>query len=156
MRKNMNNADIVGCALRGEDAMTKNGNMSTDSFRPGFSRYGAPYTGSLPMPFQRILNAAFAAGTVTQVIYSYSTPIAWHDTDYGWIIPEVTYSPTTSTKHQTHLYRLHGRRVILPYDATQADGVRVMDGRMEFVRGTGKNYGRAVATRPGPNYVAGE
>jgi hypothetical protein len=32
------------------------------------------------------------------VIYSYETPIAWTDKDGGWIIPDVSYSATTS-KH---------------------------------------------------------
>lgn len=33
------------------------------------------------------------------VIYSYYTPIAWHDVDKGWVQPDVKYSRTT-TKHQ--------------------------------------------------------
>lgn len=32
------------------------------------------------------------------VVYSYSTPIAWH-TPEGWVMPDVKYSPTTTT-HQ--------------------------------------------------------
>lgn len=34
------------------------------------------------------------------VIYSYSTPIAWHSEEHGWTIPDVKYSRTT-TRHQS-------------------------------------------------------
>lgn len=154
MRKNLNNDQIVPAALRGESAMTTTGNMSTDSYRPGFTRWGAPYTGSLPLAWQGILNAAFNAGRISQVIYSYSTPIAWHDSQYGWIVPRVTYSPTTSSKHQTHLWRLRGRHIVLPWDATPEDSQRVLDGKMIFETDRSGRY--AVRTVPGPNYVAGE
>lgn len=154
MLKNLTNDRIVPAALSGADAQNARGSMSTDSYRVGFTRYGAPYVGSLPDVWQGILNAAFNAGRVSQVIYSYSTPIAWHDSEYGWIIPRVTYSPTTSTKHQTHLWRLHGRHIALPWDATPADAQRVMDGKMIFETDRSGYY--AVRTVPGPNYVEGE
>lgn len=154
MRKNLNNDQIVPAALRGESAMTKNGNMSTDAYRVGFTHYGAPYVGSLSRVWRDILNAAFSAGRISQVIYSYSTPIAWHDSQYGWIIPRETYSVTTSAKHQTHLWRLHGRHIVLPWDATPEDAQRVLDGRMVFE--TDRSGREAVRTAPGPNYVAGE
>lgn len=139
--------------MRGESAQTKNGNMSTDHYRPGFTRYGAPYAGSLPRVWRRWLDSRFNAGAIAQVIYSYSTPIAWFDDAYGWTIPAESYSTTTSTKHQTHLYRTTGTTYAIPYDATQADVQRVMDGEMYF---TYKGYGRNrvfTGTVPGPNYI---
>lgn len=39
------------------------------------------------------------------VVYSYATPIAWYSTAWGWRVPPVRYSVTTS-KHQGKLYRL--------------------------------------------------
>lgn len=153
MLKNQTNSQIVTAAIRGVDATNGRGSMSTDAYRVGFSR-SIPYTGSLPKSWQHALREAFGAGRISQVIYSYSTPIAWFDQKYGWIIPAVTYSTTTSIKHQVHLYRTTGRRVYLPWDATAEDVQRVMDERMYFVTdSTGK---RATGTRPGPNYVAGE
>lgn len=152
MRRNLNNDQIVPAALRGESAQTTTGNMSTDAFRVGHSRY-TPYQGHLPKAWARVLGKAFQAGRISQVIYSYSTPIAWHDAEYGWIIPRVSYSATTSIRHQTHLYRLNGRTVHLPYDATPEDAQRVLDGRMRFVT---DSKGRAIGTVPGPNYVEGE
>lgn len=154
MLKNQTNSQIVTAALRGIDAVNGRGSMSTDTFRLGFSRYGIPHVGSLPKVWERVVNEAFQAGRISQVIYSYSTAIAWHDSEHGWIIPAVTYSTTTSSKHQSQLYRLGGTRIYLPWDATPADARRVMDGKMSFVTdSTGK---RAIGTRPGPNYVAGE
>ena len=151
MRKNLNNDQIVGAALRGEDAVTKSGNMSTDAYRVGFGRL-IPYQGQLPKPWVSVLGEAFRAGRVSQVIYSYSTPIAWLDRDYGWIIPRVTYSVTTSVKHQSQLYRLNGRHISAPWDATAEDMRRVLTGELSF---TYKGYGSNrvfTGTVPGPNY----
>ena len=152
MRKNLNNDQIVGAALRGEDAVTKSGNMSTDAYRVGFGRL-IPYQGQLPKPWVSVLGEAFRAGRVSQVIYSYSTPIAWHDSDRGWVIPDVSYSATTSTRHQPRLRHLRVARTLIPWDATEVDAQRVMDGRMYFAN---DGRGRATRTFPGPNYVEGE
>lgn len=132
------NSDIVPAALRGEDAATYNGNFSTDHYRPGFTRYGAPYVGYLPPRLATILNQRFSAGAISQVIYSYSTPIAWKDGDV-WIIPEVTYSATTSSKHQSELYRLHGRYI--PGDAGMDEYLRVLEGHAVY------EYAPAARTR---------
>jgi len=56
--------------------------------------------GYLPDSYRQELGAAMQAGTVDYALYSYGTPIAWHTTDAGWIIPPVKYSATTS-KHLT-------------------------------------------------------
>lgn len=153
MRVARTNRDIIDYALMGTDARTGNGNMSTDSFRVGFSRM-APYRGQLPNVWFGILDDAFSNGRISQVIYSYSTPIAWHDSRYGWIIPNVRYSITTSGKHQTHLWRLpYGRNITLPYDASDIEAQRVLDGLMDY---RFNSRSEAVGTIPGPNYVEGE
>lgn len=151
-RKNQTNAQIVALALAGMDGETTTGNMSTDSYRVGFSRR-LPFQGSLPSVWHEFLDWRFRAGRVAQVIYSYSTPIAWLDDEHGWIIPDVTYSVTTSTKHQSQLYRLRGRTIAVPHDATEEDMRRVLAGELEFVA---KGYGLKrtfIGTKPGPNYT---
>lgn len=55
---------------------------------------GLRYTGRLPRGFHDSLAKA------DYVVYSYSTPIGWHVPFEGWHVPEVTYSATTSGKHQ--------------------------------------------------------
>lgn len=40
---------------------------------------------------------------VDYIVWSYSTPIAWHRTDGKWRVVAQTFSPTTS-KHQGNLY----------------------------------------------------
>ena len=142
--KNLTNAQIIGCALRGEDAQTTTGNMSTEKVTHNYIGY---YAGKLPKVWRHVLSNAELAGRISQVIYSYSTPIAWHDSQYGWIVPAVTYSPTTSSRHQTHLYKLRVPRTYLPYDATPEDAQRVLDKKMYF---TDK---RSYA---GPAFIEGE
>lgn len=44
-------------------------------------------------------------GGALYVVYSYATPIAWYSTAWGWRVPDVRYSVTTS-KHQGKLYRV--------------------------------------------------
>lgn len=153
-RKNQTNSQIVPLALRGLEGETTTGNMSTNSYRVGFPRF-TPYQGQLPKAWARLLSDRFGAGRISQVIYSYSTPIAWRDEDYGWIIPRVTYSVTTSVKHQGHLWNIRdARNLAMPWDATPEDAQRVMDGRMLFVTDSRSRF--AVGTIPGPNYVSGE
>jgi hypothetical protein len=144
------NESIVPAALRGETAETANGNFST-------VRVDAPYmsrwTGNMPKAWARLYNERVHAGMVSQAVYSYSTPIAWLDSEHGWIIPDVSYSVTTSVKHQSKLYRLKGRTVSAPWDATAEDMRRVLSGEIVF---TSKGYGSNrvfTGTVPGPNYV---
>lgn len=142
------NHDIVTAALRGKNAATSTGNMSTDHYREGFTRYGAPYSGQLPPRLSLILDERFRAGAISQVIYSYSTPIAWLDGD-TWVIPAVSYSITTSTKHQSQLYRLFSSvsvnlTVKIPYDCGQDEYLRYVSGQMAY------RNGRTV---PGPAFV---
>lgn len=151
-RKNQTNAQIVALALNGIEGETTTGNMSTENR----DRLGcAGSRGHLPNSWARLYFDRAADRAILRVIYSYSTPIAWLDRDYGWIIPRVTYSVTTSAKHQSQLYRIRdARNLAMPWDATPEDAQRVMDGRMLFI--TDSRSRNAIATIPGPNYVAGE
>lgn len=59
----------------------------------------APSTGRL----NSVLVQQLESEKPDYIIYSYGTPIAWHGT-YGWNIPAVKYSVTTS-KHQNYVRR---------------------------------------------------
>lgn len=39
------------------------------------------------------------AGRIDYVVWSYETPIVWHDTERGWIDPGHGYSQATKAKH---------------------------------------------------------
>jgi len=145
-RKNQTNAQIVALALHGIEGETTTGNMSTENRdRLGY----AGSRGHMPQPWARLYSERAQDRAVLRVIYSYNTPIAWLDRDYGWVIPCVSYSVTTSAKHQSQLYRLRGTTYYMPWDATPEDARRVLAGELSFIR-DGK--GRAIATVPGPNY----
>lgn len=149
-RKNQTNAQIVPLALRGMDGETATGNMSTERI---VSTYYAYRTGNMPKAWARLYAERVREAKADQVIYSYATPIAWLDRDYGWVIPSVTYSATTSSKHQSQLYRLGGRRISAPWDATPEDMRRVLAGELIFTRAGKWGTGEWNGTRPGPNYV---
>lgn len=46
------------------------------------------------------------ASCVDYVVWSYATPIAWHD-EHGWHTPDARYSPTTSQHQGTVRVALH-------------------------------------------------
>jgi hypothetical protein len=50
----------------------------------------------MPEPFATEYREALHAGAIDYVVTSYGTPIAWHDTRFGWAMPDVRYSVTTS------------------------------------------------------------
>lgn len=140
--KNRTNADIVPLALRSVNAATTTGNMSTDHFRVGTTRTWPPCVGILPTRLVNILDQRFQAGTIRQVIYSYSTPIAWLDGD-TWVVPDVRYSPTTASKHQSQLWRLRDS-VSIPWDCGIEEYQRVLEGHMIYSRGYGNKLGTYV------------
>lgn len=157
-RKNQTNAQIVPLALRGIEGETTTGNMSTeDRSRAG---YAGP-TGAMPRVLADLYRRRNTARKVSTVIYSYNTPIAWLDADYGWIVPDETYSVTTTAKHQSQFYAGWNRpglgsyrRIAMPYDATDDDADRVLSGELVF---TSKGYGASrtfTGTVPGPNFVS--
>lgn len=123
------NYDVPTYAARGRNAQGY-GNLKTCRQDDGYT-HG---TGILP----RKLAAIFYArrDSITQVIYSYGTPIAWLDAG-AWIVPDVTYSVTTS-KHQSYLYRLPSRLHSIPWDCSLDEYMRVLNGLMLFV-GRGKD-----------------
>lgn len=132
------NADIIPAANRGISRMSANG-----SFRTVEGNQSGLFTGYLP----HSLAAAFksATGRITQTIYSYATPIAWK-IDNVWIIPDVSYSMTTSSKHASQLWNLYGRREYVPFDATADDIDRIVAGLMRYERASNRNtVGRYVA-----------
>lgn len=149
-RKNLTNDQIVPLAMMGGEGETATGNMSTCVIdQPYMSRWYGYMVGA----WRTLWIERVQMGKVTHAIYSYNTPIAWFDLNYGWIIPDVIYSATTSSKHQSQLWRTTGRRVAVPDDATPEDMRRVLSGEMVF---TSKGYGVNrvfTGTRPGPSYV---
>ena len=60
--------------------------------------------GRLPTEHADALLADHRRGRVTYIVWSYGTPIAWHVTRRGWVVPDVSYSLTTS-RHQGQLWR---------------------------------------------------
>ena len=57
---------------------------------------GSTWTGRLPSDWASVYAEAARQGRVTFTVLSYSTPIAWHDSLTGWVVPPVRYSVTTS------------------------------------------------------------
>ena len=51
------------------------------------------------------------ANFIDFVVYSYDTPVAWHDSKRGWVFPDVKYSVTTSKQQGSVRYALHGETV---------------------------------------------
>lgn len=78
---------------------------------------------------------------ITQVILSYDTPLAWRDGS-TWVIPDITYSATTSTRHATHLHRL-SNVITIPTDCGTEEYHRYLLGFMHYT-------GKGTAPGPGP------
>ena len=116
------NRFIPDCAARGIDAEGY-GALSTRSTPEGIRR-GGYQTGHLPRHLADIMRER--ADSIVQVIYSYSTPIAWLDAG-AWIIPDVRYSATTG-KHQGYLCSLSGR-VSVPRDVPPQGYLRLLNGQ---------------------------
>ena len=122
------NRSIPAAAMRGIDAQGY-GSLSTVSTPHGIERDGYT-TGSLPRALREILRAR--ADSIVQVIYSYSTPIAWLDAG-AWIIPDVRYSVTTD-KHQGYLRRLPAQALI-PADVSLTGYLRILNGQDVYRHG---------------------
>lgn len=63
------------------------------------------WTGRLPSPYAEQYNASRDLGSITYVVLSYNTPIAWVLDTGVVVIPDVKYSIST-TRHQSYLYGL--------------------------------------------------
>ena len=103
----VNNSDIVPAAIKGKRAQNSTGYFRTDRERVEWSNYNHPR-------IRAILNER--RDSITQVIYSYATPIAWKDGNV-WVIPEERHSATTSSQHQGRLWSLPNA-VRIPEDAS--------------------------------------
>jgi hypothetical protein len=79
-------------------------NRTSLTGRPPIADSYGGHTGSLPEPFR----AQLFYGRPDYVVFSYDTPIAWHDSVTGeWTVPAVRYSVTT-TQHQYTVARALG------------------------------------------------
>lgn len=56
--------------------------------------WAAISTGRLPQPYAD--EYGYRREFIDYTVLSYGTPIAWHDTERGWIFPDARYSVTTS------------------------------------------------------------
>jgi len=56
--------------------------------------------GILPNADREVLWHDAGRGLFDYIVYSYATPIAWHTSDRGWVVPDVKYSVST-TRHQS-------------------------------------------------------
>jgi hypothetical protein len=83
-------------AIANREPFTTSGALRGESRNPGYY----VYPGQLPRELAAGLESA------DYVVFSYSTPIAWHGPD-GWTVPAVRYSITTS-RHQGNLYAITG------------------------------------------------
>ena len=113
------------------------GSMWTKSTPNGLRR-GGYNLGYLPDRLRKIVMKR--ADSITQVIYSYNTPIAWLDAGQ-WIRPLVSYSITTG-KHQSYLSVLDAE--VIPWDCALDEYERIMNAQMRFVVDGGK-----LVTKPG-------
>lgn len=91
-------------------------------------RRGGWSSGELPTRLAQVMRERDES--IVQVIYSYSTPIAWLDAGQ-WIVPDVSYSPTTG-KHQSYLSVLGYE--LVPWDCPLDEYLRVVNAQMSFVR----------------------
>ena len=103
-------------------------------YREGSHTVHLPETRSLGRELDKV---AEKFGGYQAVIFSYATPVALKIDDV-WIIPDVRYSATTSTKHQSQLWKLNGRYI--PADATAEDIENVLKGYVEYGSRTKRFY----------------
>lgn len=93
--KTVTNRDARPLIRERVEFKTRTGTFSGEKHVPGYVVFG---TGYLPRAYavHGKLNDA------DYIVYSYATPIAWHLAD-GWVIPDVRYSSTTSSRHMPNL-----------------------------------------------------
>lgn len=161
--KGLTTAQVIAAARAGREGISKSLNIHTypvDSFRARYGYSGAP-VGRMPKSWAAAFRARYGAGKVTQVLVSFQTAIAWRDEDYGWVMPDVTYSIITTIRHQGPArggWNNPGLGDIvspaMPWDATPEDAARVLSGELIFYRAGKYGNGDWAGTRPGPNYRA--
>lgn len=158
--KGLTNVEVVAAARAGRDGVSGSYNMQTyavDNFRSRFGYTAAP-VGRMPRSWARIFRERYGLGKVRQVVISFQTAIAWLDDDYGWVMPDVSYSIITTIHHQGKARAGWNRPGLgawepaMPWDATIEDARRVLSRELVF---TSKGYGKNrvfTGTVPGPNY----
>lgn len=86
---------------------------------PGKITVPYPEFGQLPGAWQATVQV-----NADYIVYSYTTPIAWHEPGIGWVRPLVTYSATT-TRHQRTIDEAIGR--IAPGTVELYDGAYIRE-----------------------------
>jgi len=81
--------DVIAKHLANREPFRTHGALRAETFS-----YGA---GRLPADWWNTFTAR--VNVIDYFVYSYQTPIAWHDTEAGWVVPDERYSQTTSV-HQ--------------------------------------------------------
>lgn len=135
MRKGLSNSEVVRHILWDSNAESSTGNLwgYGEAWRARQKRLNVGY---IPEKVAKSLQAvADNLGGVSGIIYSYGTPIAVR-IDNMWLVPDVKYSATTSSKHQSQLYILNPR--YLPWDASEDDVYDILNGYVKYDRTTQK------------------
>jgi hypothetical protein len=65
---------------------------------------GSIYAGWLPADWRNTLQAR--SHVIEFVIVSYQTPVAWLDSEAGWVVPDEHYSVTTTRQTNTVRYAI--------------------------------------------------
>ena len=86
-------------AIRDRENFVTSGSMHGE----GLTTSNYVYSGHLNDKEAEVLRVDSMAGVIDYVVWSYSTPIAWHRTDGTWHKVSQKFSRTT-TKHQGNLY----------------------------------------------------
>ena len=92
----------AACLISKRQPFTTRGSLHGEAPVGSLAGWGA--MGWLPTEHADALLADHRKGRVTYIVWSYGTPIAWHATRRGWVIPDVSYSRTTS-RHQGEVRR---------------------------------------------------
>jgi hypothetical protein len=92
-----NDTDAIAAALKDREPFETFGALSGT---PTAAAYLGHPNGRLPADWRCTLQAR--EHVVDYVVYSYATPIAWHDREAGWVAPDERYS-TTSSRHQSRV-----------------------------------------------------
>lgn len=122
---------VVDYAIKGQSAKS-HGALKTVS-TPNGIRHGGYTTGMLPFELTKRMQER--ADSIVQVIYSYSTPIAWLDAG-AWVIVSQKYSVTTS-KHQGTLYKLTAK-IYVDWTTTHERYMRALNGLSDTIQMTGE------------------
>ena len=135
------NKDVFGIVDRGGNVSGYGRNFyGFGDLKKSWVRVDSEY---VPKKVARSLeDLAQKRGGFEAVLYSYATPIAVKIAGV-WLAPDVSYSATTSTRHQSQLY---GRTKWIPGDAGLDELESVLDGYMEYDR-YGKRYHRGPVRR---------